>query len=54
MNVNIYIYVHIQHTCLTDFAITRAYRTNYVTFHINTLNLKVKVPFSQNDFASRP
>ena len=46
--------MHIQHRCLTDFAITRAYRTNYATFRINALNLKVKVPFSQNDFASRP
>ena len=46
--------MHIQHICLTDFAIRRMHRTNYVTFPINTLNLKVKIHFSQNDFVSRP
>ena len=39
--------MQMQHICVTDFAIWRADRTD-----INTLNLKVKVPFSQNDFAS--
>ena len=44
-NIMIKTNIHIQHF-LTDFAIRRAYRTNY-TFSINALNLKVKVSFSQ-------
>ena len=51
-NIMIQTNIHIQHICLTDFATTRAYRTNYATFHINTLNLKVKVPFCRQALAS--
>ena len=41
-------YVCIYTTYLSNrFAIRRTYRTNYATFPINTLNLQVKVPFSQ-------
>ena len=46
-NIMIKTNIHIQRVCLTDFAIRNAYRTNYATFTINTLNLKVKVRFSQ-------
>lgn len=53
-NIMIKINIHMQHICLTELAIWRTYRTNYVTFPINTFNLKVKVPFSLKDFTSRP
>lgn len=53
-NVIIKTNIHIQHICLTNFAIRRVHRTYDVTFPINTLNLKVNVHFSQNDFVSRP
>ena len=53
-NVIIKTNIHIQHICLTNFAIRRVHRTNDATFPINTLNLKVNVHFSQNDFVSRP
>ena len=42
------------HICLTHFAIRRMHRRYDETFPINTLNVKVKVYFSQNDFVSRP
>ena len=45
--------IHIQYICLTDCAIRRTHRTNYATFPINTVNIKVKVPFSQNNFSSK-
>ena len=45
--------IHIQHICLTNFGIRRVHRTYDATFPINTLNLKVNVHFSQNDFVSR-
>ena len=46
--------IHIQHICLTDFAIRRMHRTYDATFYINTSNLKVNAGFPQNNFASRP
>ena len=48
------IHIHIQHICLTGFAIRRMHRTYDATFYINTLNLKVNVIFPQNNFVSRP
>ena len=45
-NIMIKTNIHIQHICLTDFTIRKTYRANYATLPINTLNLKVKVPFS--------
>ena len=55
-NIIIKTNIHIQHICLTDFAIRRMHRTYDATFPINTLYLKVKVHFHflQNDFVSRP
>ena len=47
-NENIIIKTNI-HICLTDFAIRRMHRR-----YDETLNVKVKVYFSQNDFVSRP
>ena len=41
-NIMIKANIRIQHIQLTDFAIVRMYRTNYVTFSIKILNLKVK------------
>ena len=46
-NIIIKTNIYMQHIFPTDFEIKRKYRTNYATFPINTLNLKVKVPFSQ-------
>ena len=46
-NIVIKTIIHMHHKGLIDFAICRTYRTNYATFSINTLNLKVKVPFSE-------
>ena len=46
-NIIIKINIHMQHTCLTDFAIRRMHRNYDATFYINTLNLKV------NDFSLR-
>ena len=48
------IHIHIQHICLTGFAIRRMHKTYDATFYINTLNLKVNVLFPQNNFVSRP
>ena len=53
-NIMIKTIIHMQHKGLIDFTICRTYRTNYATFSINTLNLKVKVPFSQNNISSKP
>ena len=53
-NVIIKTNIHIQHICLTNFGIRRVHRTYDATFPINTLNLKVNVHFSQNDFVSWP
>ena len=53
-NIIIKINIHIQHICLTDFAMRRVHRTYEATFYINTLNLKVNVLFSYSDSVSRP
>ena len=53
-NIIIKINIHIQHICLTDFAIRRVHGTYEATFYINTLNLKVNVLFSYSDSVSRP
>ena len=47
-NIMIKTNTHGQHINLTDSAAGRRYRTNYATCPINTLNLKMKVTFSQN------
>ena len=53
-NVIIKTNIHIQYICLTNSAIRRVHRTYDPTFPIDTLNLKVNVHFSLNDFVSRP
>ena len=53
-NIIIQTIIHTQHICLSYFAIWQTYRTNYATFSINTLDLKVKIPFSQNNISSKP
>ena len=53
-NVMIKTNIHIQYICLTNSAIRRVHRTYDATFPIDTLNLKVNVHFSLNDFVSRP
>ena len=52
-NIIIKTNIHIQQICLIGFAIRRMHRCNISTC-INTLNLKIEVYFSQNDFVSRP
>ena len=47
-NIMIKTNTHGQHINLTDSAAGRTYRTNYATCPVNTLNLEMKVTFSQN------
>ena len=53
-NIMIKTDTYIQDICLVDLAIRRTYRKNYATFPINTLNLKMKILYSQNYFFTWP